>query len=96
MNAPPPPPEAAFQEILRGVNIDETTFHIDDTEENRGQESVAIIEDVIDRLNALQQNVSDFNLYRSIADKPLFSTLLSGSFRRAPTFHRWKMCGNLN
>jgi hypothetical protein len=61
MNAPPPSPEeaspspeAAFQEILRGVNITETTFHIDDTcNENRGKESIAIIRNVIDQLNKL-------------------------------------------
>ena len=60
----------------RGVKIDETTFHIDDTEENRGQESVAIIEDVIDRLNALRRNVPDAVLKDSIADKADFLNII--------------------
>ena len=84
MNAPPPPPEeaspspeAAFQEILRGVNIDETTFHIDDTcNENRGKESIAIIRDVIDQLQELRRNVPDAVLKDSIADKADFLNII--------------------
>ena len=43
---------ARFHEILRGVNIDETTFHIDETDETRGKESVAVLRGVIDELYA--------------------------------------------
>ena len=48
---------ARFHEILRGVNIDETTFQVDETDETRGKESVAILSDVIDELNAFTDQI---------------------------------------
>lgn len=82
----PPSPEERFREILRGVNIDETTVHIDDTDETRDKESVAVIEDVIDKLDALLQNVTDFKLCRSITDKSRFLNEVMGAIYQGAYF----------